>query len=180
LADGDSKTAGQGGWIAALRPQCWGVQSVGVGGSTVATALAAADTRLGSVTVTPDTILLGWGVNDASAALPNEATWKANWALLLAEYTDRWPAAAIYIAKPWSGAYGDDARWDTLAGWIDDVVAACGASCHAGADERDSGFDQGMEWTDNGVTYYADDLIHYDSTVGQARWALLWKWVLGL
>ena len=48
-------------------------------------------------------VLFNLGAND-SYALPAEATWKANLATILDAMNAQWPAAKVYVMRPWTRA----------------------------------------------------------------------------
>jgi hypothetical protein len=108
------------------------------------------------------------GVNDTTA-LPAEATWKANYLYIVDAMNVKWPNAIIYIAKVWGRT--ETADCNTLAGWIDDIVASR-AFLRVGHDER--GW---LEGGDDGVTMTTDG-IHY-SVAGNAECAAQWQSVMG-
>jgi lysophospholipase L1-like esterase len=120
---------------------------------TVAMRLADADADLAAASGTPQYIFINLGANDCTS-LPAEATWKANYLALVDKYAAKWPGVPMYLTKPWRRTY--DAACDTLAGWIDTVIAQR-AFLHPADDER--GW---MEGGDNGVTMTGDG-IHYSS-----------------
>lgn len=110
--------------------------------------------------------LLNIGANDASAA---EAAWKANVNSVLDAIHAKFPTALVYITKPWRR--DAVAAMNTLAGWIDTVVAGR-AFARAGDDER-----TWMEGGDNGATNTTDG-IHY-SVAGQTAAAAQKQAILG-
>jgi hypothetical protein len=78
--------------------------------------------------------LINLGVNDYQSGLPVEATWKTNYLYIIDALVTAYPNAEIYISKPWMPGF--DTSSDTMAGWIDDIVAARPANAKAGDDER--------------------------------------------
>ncbi|HEY4513547.1 MAG TPA: SGNH/GDSL hydrolase family protein [Candidatus Paceibacterota bacterium] len=112
----------------------------------------------------PEYILINLGVNDVGFtppwSLPNQTTWQNNYIAILDALNAQWPDSLIYITKPWKAqSGGDDAVWDTMAGWIDNVVAARPAFTFVGDDER--------AWFEPNTATYSDDDIHYNAE-GQA------------
>lgn len=113
-------------------------------------------------------ILMNWGVNDV-AAMPAEATWKANYLAIIDAVTAKWPSGQIYITRPWKRGF--TAECNILAGWITDIVAAR-SNTHVGPDER-----IWLEHGDDGVGYTSDG-VHYNTAgnlVAAEQWrAILW------
>lgn len=129
--------------------------SGGVAGSTVATAASSIGAILAAAPATGvEEVLCNWGANDAGA-LPAEATWKANYTTILDAINARWPAAKVRLTKPWRRGYA--AACDSMATWLDAVVAARSAFAYVADDER--GW---LENGDDGVTRTTDG-VHYNS-----------------
>lgn len=89
----------------------------------------------------PTYIVIDVGVNDVGFAapwvLPNQTTWQNNYISILDTLNTQWPSAQIYLTKPWKRqAGGDETLFDTMAGWVDNVVAARPAFAHVLDDER--------------------------------------------
>jgi lysophospholipase L1-like esterase len=124
--------------------------------------------------VYPAVILLNLGVNDlgftAPGSLPNQTTWQNNYIAIIDALNAQWPSVPIYLMKPWK--QGFDANCDTLAGWIDNVIAARPAAAFAGPDER-----TWLKSGDNGATRTSDG-VHY-SAAGHTECAAQWKTTLG-
>lgn len=112
----------------------------------------------------PTYVLIDIGVNDVGFvppwSLPNQTTWQNNYLSAIDQIHTQWPDAQIYLTKPWKQqSGGDDTVFDTMAGWIDNVIAARAAFVHEGDDER--------VWFEPNVATYSDDGIHYNAA-GQA------------
>lgn len=163
---GDSKTAGDD-WVGLLVGDLTDAQGVewieraprgAVAGYTAADWAAAIDSHLALVTGTANIVTINLGANDVSS-LPVEATWKADMTGIIDALLAKWPSANIYIARPWR--QGEDTDCDTLAGWIDDIVATYASGVYVGMDER-----VWLENGDNGATYTSDG-IHYTADAQQ-------------
>lgn len=123
----------------------------------------------------PPYVLIALGVNDVGFVppwvLPNQTTWQNNYLAVIDAVHTQWPSALVYISKPWkTQSGGDDTMWDTMAGWVDNVVAAR-AFTRAGDDER--------SWFKPNVATYSDDGIHFNAA-GQTAAAAAEKTALGL
>jgi hypothetical protein len=113
-------------------------------------------------------VLINIGVNDFSA-MPAEATWKASLAYILDAFHTKYASALLSVAIPWSS--GNDARSDTMAGWIADVVATRTAFAAIGHDER--------SWFKPNVATYSYDGTHY-TAAGNAAASTQWLISIGL
>lgn len=138
-------------------------------------------TKLATVTEgNVGTVLVNLGVNPSVCLAPptDEATWKVDYQEGIDAIVAKWPLAHVFLAKPWASWSGVDcdATYDTLAGWIDDLVAA-NPQCKVGLDERDTGADQGIEGADNGATLTTDG-VHY-SAAGDTFVTGHWQTILG-
>ena len=177
---GDSKSLSTNTWPAALTSLLytvsglhWTLANQAVGGETVAQAAAIIDAKLTAMNVTNANesdirVLANWGANDVST-LPAEATWKANYATIIDAVVAKWPTAKVYLVKPWRR--GEAADCNTLAGWIDDLVALYPGVAFVGHDER-----TWLEGGDDGATMTTDG-VHY-STAGQAAAAAQWEAII--
>ncbi len=149
-------------WVEDL-PRNWGLQL------TVGTLKSSIDTFLLSHTIYPEfhehIFLINMGMNDAIAGGMVEATWKSDYQYIIDAIVTQYPDADLYIAKP----YGEDyaANCATLAGWIDDLVAANPTTCHAGHDES--------TWA---PAVDDADKIHYYNAAGQTACAAQWYAIL--
>jgi hypothetical protein len=114
-------------------------------------------------------LLVNLGVNEASS-LPSQATWEGNLAYILDAFHTRWPNIKVYVMRPWSRQ--DITPFNTMAGWIANVVGARASWASVGPDER-----VWLEGGDNGVTMTYDG-THY-SAAGHTACAAQWKTVLG-
>lgn len=108
------------------------------------------------------------GVNDVGS-LPPEATWIANYEYIIDAILTKWPAIKVYIVKPWRRGYA--AECNTLAGWIDTIIADYAGNVLVGHDER-----IWLEGGDDGATMTTDG-THY-SDAGQAECASQWETIL--
>jgi len=113
--------------------------------------------------------LINLGVNDQTDVV--EANWKADYQYIIDALLVKWPGTKIYLVKPWSR--GRDAFYDTMAGWIDDLIAANPGTCFAGHDAR-----VWLKGADDGATMTSDG-IHYSIDAGQAECAAQWLTILG-
>lgn len=141
--------------------------------STVAIMQGTVDADLAAMAATtaPTHILVNLGVNDVAGGLPVEATWNANLAYILDAFHTKWPAAKVYVVKPWyrGGAVG----CNTVAGRIDTVLSTRSAWAFVGHDER-----VWMEGGDDGATMTHDG-VHV-SVAGAAECARQWRTILGI
>lgn len=140
-----------------------------VSGWTAALAKTYIDANLAAETEAANTCTINLGANDV-VALPAEATWKANYTSIIDSVRAKWPGAQIYLAKAWRRTY--DAECDTIASWIDDIVATYSSGVQVGMDER-VWFENG----DDGATY-SDDGTHYNSA-GETACANAWLTGMG-
>lgn len=127
------------------------------------------DTYLSTVTPEPPVVLCNVGVNDLTGGLPVEATWKTNYEYIIDAILTKWPSVIVYIAKPWRRGYAADCN--TLAGWIDDIIADYSGEVLVGHDER-----TWLEGGDDGATMTYDG-IHY-STAGETECYNQWLAIL--
>jgi hypothetical protein len=138
-------------------------------GATVASRKSSIDSELAEHTETVTDILLDLGVNDLSA-MPLEAAWKADMLYIIDAIATKWPSVRIYVCKPWCRGYTTEAN--TMAGWIDDIVALRSTNCKAGHDER-----TWLEGGDDGATMTVDGK-HYSTPAGQNEAASQWQTLL--
>jgi lysophospholipase L1-like esterase len=113
------------------------------------------------------TALINLGVNDFGTA--TESTWKANMLTTADAIAARWPAAQVYVMRPWKRS--NDTTANTYAGWIADLIAVR-SFLHAGPDER-----IWLKGLDDGATMTTDG-IHYNAA-GEAEAVAQWRSVLG-
>lgn len=173
---GDSKTLA-GSWQPTLAANLtaasgvpWGYSNGGVGGDTITAAAAGIATRLAAFDATsPASALCNWGANDVGS-LPAEATWKANYLTIIDAIRTKWTSAKVYLSRPWRRGYAT--QCDSLATWIDDIVAARPGIAFVGDDER-----VWMKDGDDGATMSTDG-VHY-SAAGQTAKAAQMLTVLG-
>jgi hypothetical protein len=142
------------------------------GSHTVAQMKALIDADLAKMGGNPAAILSSLGTVDLVAGLVvTEADFKSDYGYILDAFHAKYPAALIYVAKPWTA--GSGAIADTMAGWIDDVVATRAPWTLAGHDER-----VWAKGSDNGATMMYDG-VHY-SQAGTVECARQWRTILGL
>lgn len=112
-----------------------------VGGYTVANIKANIDTWLGSHFYHDfyenNIFLINLGVNDM-LAMPDGTTWKSDYSYIIDALLTKYPGAKIFLTKSWMAGY--DTLADTVAGYVDDLVAAYAVSnpdcVYVGDDER--------------------------------------------
>jgi len=154
----------------------WIYDSVARSGYTVALQAAQIATDLANVasSVNPSFVIINLGSNDAGS-LPSEATWKANYRIIIEAIHAKWSNATIYLAKPvrLSGAPPSTpvAAVATMHGYIDGLIAEY-AYVEEGFDEID------LENGDGYVTYLAD--ITHPNNAGYAQCAVLQMTAMGL
>lgn len=128
------------------------------------------DENLASVVRPPLVVLCNLGVNDCwFGLLPAEATWKANYKYIIDAMLAKWPTITVYLAKPWMRDY--TAECNTIAGWIDDIIADYSGEVLLGHDER-----VWLEGGDDGVTMTLEG-IHYNAA-GNAECTAQWVAIL--
>lgn len=178
---GDSKTQGEfcctgaGGYRAALAAAVpRGVDYTGVdaaNGKTVNLLKTGVDAFITTVSMRPDFVLLNIGANDFFLGT-GSAAYQSDLAYTLDAAHVAWPFARILVAKPWRRTY--DTESDTMAGWIDTVLATRGPWAAVGIDERAT---PGLKNGDDGVTYTTDGI--HPNAPGYALVATQWQAVLG-
>lgn len=96
--------------------------------------------------------------------------WQTDLAYIVDALHTKYPNATVYIDKPCQRGVGGDCN--TLAGYIDTIIAARSPWALAGLDER--------TWLENGDDYatYTADGVHYNAA-GHARKAALLKALIG-
>jgi hypothetical protein len=150
----------------------WDLYNVGLGGSTVASGLAALTTTLAGMPpalyASDVRVLINYGVNDM-AAMPSAGTWQANYLAMIDAIHAKWPTARIYLMRPWFRTH--DADSDTLAGWIATIIAARATFVFPGPDER-----IWLKGSDDGATMTVDG-AHY-SAAGNVEAVNQWKAIL--
>lgn len=136
-----------------------------IGGSTVASMKALIDAHLASASgPAPSKILINLGANDV-AALPAEAPWNADYGYILDAFHTKYPAALIYVVRPWRRTY--DAECDTIAGRIAAIISTRSAWASVGPDERVF-----LKGSDDGVTMTSDGA--HPNERGGAKTAEVW------
>jgi len=174
---GDSKTMelSGGGYARPLRDLTQyrrhpvSTEILGTSGATAAIYVTIIDASLAGVTETGITdVLVNLGANDV-ISLPIEGTWKANMAYLLDAFHAKWPAARVFVIRPWKRDEAADCN--TLATWISDLVSARSRWAFLGPDERTF-----LEGGDDGATYTSDGT--HPNGSGYVLTAQQWKTVL--
>lgn len=152
--------------------ESWTTSNLGVSGSTVAHWAGFVDSQLSTVASNNGTqfALVNLGANEILTVLPSEATWRANFGIVLDAIHAKYPDALVYSMRPW--AIGHDAASATVKGWIEAEEAERPGWALPGPDEA--------VWAkagDNGATNYTDG-VHY-SVAGNASCVTAWRAVLG-
>jgi lysophospholipase L1-like esterase len=96
---------------------------------------------LAATTGTPTYVMILLGANDVVDTADhwasfNETTWKAAYQSIIDAIHAKWSGARIYLCKSYRQGALYASRFVTLAGWIDDLVAANPGVCYAGIDTR--------------------------------------------
>lgn len=163
---GDSKT--DAGWpnvwpanlvasLNATTPYTWIGANVGHGGTSVASWSVPGAVASYCSGPPQDYVIIDLGVNDFGS-LPSEATFEAQYWYILDQVRLISPYALIYVCKPWKA--GSDADADTVAGWIDTIVAGR-SFARPGWDER-----VWVKGSDNGATMTVDGIHFCPGTTG--------------
>lgn len=146
----------------------WSYTNVGVAGASIESYADLIDGFLGGITIKQQYALINLGVN--GIAKQEEAVTKTNYQYIIDAIHTKWPLCIIYLAKPWMR--GATAASATLAGWINDLIAANPGVVYAGHNES-----VWLEGGDDGVTMTSDG-VHYNST-GNTECINQWVTVLG-
>lgn len=149
--------------------QIVGNDNYAISGATVASIKTYVDANLAAETFTAHKIVINLGANDVGS-LPAEATWKANLTSIINSFRAKWNCD-IYISRVWRRNFAS--ACDTVAGWIEDVVATYQSGVYVADDERDW-----LEGGDDGATMTTDG-IHY-SAAGQTEKVNQMKAVFGI
>lgn len=131
------------------------------------------DAALTARSTTPTHVLILIGSNDIADlhwGLFNETTWKADYQYVIDAIHTKWANAKIYLGKSYRDGDGYIVKLETLAGWIDDLVAANPGVCFAGIDSR-------TIYTGNEATLLVDDV--HPNHAGFIAMADAWKTILG-
>ena len=115
-------------------------------------------------------IVINLGANDVKAPMPTEANWKSNTVSIIDSLQAKFRGVPIYLTKAWRRDYTPDCN--TVAGWLDDVLALYSEGVFVGPDER-----VWLENGDDGATYTIAG-THYNF-VGNHQAAAQWQSVLG-
>ncbi len=176
LCLGDSKTTDTTWQVllrnsveAQYRTTLLGMTSVGTAGVTAADRAGTIAADLAAISTTMDAVLVNLGANDV-AALPAEATWKADMGTIVDALHAKWPNAAVYLTRVWRS--GEAADCNSLATWMADLVTLKGTWLKLGDDER-----VWLEGGDNGATMSSDG-VHY-TAAGKIAAAAARKTALG-
>ena len=142
---------------------------IATGGATVASRALSIGTDIAASLGTPEYILFNLGANDV-AALPLEATWKADCTTIINALHAKWPLAKIYMMRPWRQSYLTECN--SIATWINDLVGLNTGVVYNGPDERVF-----LEGGDDGATYTVDGI--HPNAAGYALTATQWVTALG-
>jgi lysophospholipase L1-like esterase len=146
----------------------WSILDVGVSGASIATTKDNIDTIIGAVQIPKQIAFINLGVNNTGSETESEI--KTNYQYIIDAVHTKWPDCIIYLTKPWSRGW--DAGATTLAGWIDDLVAANSGVCFVADNEA-----IWLKGADNGATMTIDG-THY-STTGETEKASQMMTVFG-
>lgn len=130
-----------------------------LGGWEVADLRAGVDAWIAASTVAPEWALVNIGVNDMSAPATAQAAYEADLAYVLDAVNAAWPSCRVRLSYVWKR--GSDADANTMAGWIDNVLASRSAWAEVGDDER-----VWLKGSDDGATMTSDG-VHYSVPTGQ-------------
>lgn len=182
LAIGDSKTLGEtccngingyrntlvtnltatGNW-----PSVGFTGALGQSGGTTATVNGLVPAFLASQTLQPQWALVNLGSNDVPKIHDGTLTssaWLASMGTLLDAIHARWPSTQVRLMRVYHTTYPTEC--DTIAGWMDTVVASRSAWAAVGPDERVF------------LPGHVSDVTHPDST-GYGLTASAWQTVMG-
>lgn len=131
----------------------WQITNVGVSGASIASTAADISGILGGVVLYHPIVMINLGVNGMPSQV--EANAKNDMQIIIDAVKGKWPSVIIYISKPWKRGYDEES--DTLADWIDDIVAANSGVCFVADNESVwlKGADDGATMTSDGVHYSA-------------------------
>jgi len=127
-----------------------------VGGWTSVNIAAAIDSFLTAHTLNSkndyNIFLINLGTGDLFYGT-SEADYKTAMLYIVDAVKVKYPNAICFISKPWRRGYNTEAT--TMAGWVDDIVAARSTFCYVGDDENVwmKGADDGATMTFDGVHY---------------------------
>jgi hypothetical protein len=125
--------------------------------------------RVPSDAATEVDVLANYGANDFVAGT-SEASFKADYVMVIDAILAKRADARIFIAKPWRRGY--DAAALTMAGWIDDLVALYPGQVFVGHNEN-----VWLKGADDGATMTVDG-THY-SEAGQVECKNQWLALVG-
>jgi lysophospholipase L1-like esterase len=126
----------------------------------VASWAASIDSVLATVYAPPEFILINLGVNDWYGGMPDKTTWENNYQYIINALHTKWQSIKIYITKPWNR--NNDTNATTVAGWIDELIAANSGVLYEADNES-----VWLKGSDNGATMTTDG-THY-STAGNTE-----------
>jgi len=115
----------------------------------------------------PKYCIYNLGANDVTS-MPTESNWKLYTTTILDAIHTKWPNCQIYMMKVWRITYNTEC--DTLAGWLDDVVASRSSFVNfvSNCDERVF-----LKNGDDGATYTVDGV--HPNALGQIETAKQWR-----
>lgn len=154
------------GWTA------WAIDPamLALGGQKMAYLAANVDSWLAGATRPGEWALIDMGVNDMALPATSQASYEADLAYVLDKIHAAWPLTKILVAKPWQRGY--DTAANSMAGWIDNVLATRGPWAAVGHDER-----VWLKGADNGATMTYDG-VHY-SAAGNTEVVAQWQALMG-
>lgn len=96
-------------------------------------------------------MLIDLGLNDCHTPLPDETQWKLDYQYIIDALKVKYPNAVFFLSKIWG--VDRDANAATMAGWVDDLVAANPTYVFSGDDQQvwKKGADNGATMTSDGT-----------------------------
>lgn len=149
---------------------CYSIDTGATSGDTVAQCASRISTYLSACVESNDYALIDIGVNDILGTMPSEGDFKTNYMAIIDAIRAKWSGIRVYCAYVWARNQMSDAN--TVANWIDDIIATYSSNVYAGIDERTV-----IEGGDDGATNTTDG-THY-SDAGFNAVAAAWKTALG-
>jgi hypothetical protein len=136
----------------------WTISDEGVSGYSIYQIASIIDGVISPYRYYQHYALINLGVNGMPTQ--EETATKTYYQYIIDALHTKWPAIKIYLTKPWMRGY--DTESTTLAGWIDDLIAANPGVCFVADDES-----IWLKGADNGATMTVDG-VHY-SVAGEAE-----------
>lgn len=159
--------------LTSASPGFWSYNTTAFSSTSVAT-MASSGSRTSQLIQYPPyatgaVFLINLGRNDMGPIVLAEATFEADYELLLDDIHTRWPDAICYLTRPWGTGLDTDA--DTLATWIGVVQSARSIFTRLGDDER--------VWFKPNVLTYSGDGTHWTLPAGQTAKAAATQTAIG-